>query len=85
MERGVGILPKEALIEAENKGLFVVEGREDMSATSIDMRVSKLFKHREDIGMTTLDMDFDDMFEEVEPIGETWILEPNTIYPKFDS
>ncbi|MBW3003432.1 2'-deoxycytidine 5'-triphosphate deaminase [Candidatus Woesearchaeota archaeon] len=79
-----GVLPKKALEQAEHEGSFVVKDRGEFSATSIDIRVARLFRRRADfkpkIVIDDIVYDPDEMFEEIQPVDGKWILNPNQSY-----
>ncbi|MEA3430783.1 MAG: 2'-deoxycytidine 5'-triphosphate deaminase [Nanoarchaeota archaeon] len=79
----IGILPKTVLETAETENIFVVKNRLKMSATSIDIRVARLFKRNDKPVKFTIDdvhYNPEEIFEEVEPEDGMWILKPHEVY-----
>jgi deoxycytidine triphosphate deaminase len=74
----IGVLPKKAIEHEEKRGRIVLKGRGAVNATSIDLKVDRLFKHRNFDRFTA--NSFEDYFQEVKPKNGKWVLLPYEFY-----
>lgn len=75
-----GILTSEALYHAEKLKDIEVRNRQKFNATSIDLRVKKLFAMRAGLKQITNKTSISDLYEEVVPGKEGWLLKSDGYY-----